>query len=217
MKINKLPTMVIRKSLSSSPKIVEKQFFKKLKFTLYLVLFAIMLAGATYLNIIKDQVFYLQNTPISISNNFKSEIILDQTAAIIVRDGSIPPNVAKKYSLWIYEAAAKYSVDPILLLSIMHTESRFNYKAVSPTGPIGLFQVASSYHKEKTSKAALFDPKVNIMVGAQIVQEYSKMSKNTIEMLLRYNGSLGEAPNYAIKVMKTKLKYDREILDAIAS
>jgi hypothetical protein len=43
------------------------------------------------------------------------------------------------------------------------------------------------------------------------------MSKSTIETLLRYNGSLGQAPNYAIKVLNKKKKYDNEIMKAVVS
>ena len=216
MKTNKLPSTVVWKIFSSITKILESQIFKVTKYITYFGLAAALVLGILYLNVIKEQVFYLQNKP-QTTAIYTSGIILDKTAAIIARDGHLPAAVAKKYSIWIYEAAAKYSLDPILLLSIIYTESRFNYKAVSPTGPIGLFQIASSYHKEKATKAALFDPKINIMVGAQIVREYSNMSSGIIETLLRYNGSLGQGTSYASKVIRTKHKYDAEIMKAVAS
>lgn len=215
MKLNKLPSMVILKPFASIPKITESKTFKIFKYSLY-VLFAIaLLVGVMYLNVIRDQMLYLQNKPVA--EAVQSEgLLLDKTASIIARDGAIPFEVAKKYSIWIYEAAAKYSLDPVLLLSVMYTESGFNYKATSPTGPIGLFQIAASQHKDKTTSAALFDPYNNIMVGAQIIREYTDRSKNTVETLLRYNGSLGQAPEYATKVIKTKTRYDNEILKAVA-
>ena len=195
----------------NKPEVFQK-ITKSIKYSIYGILILSLVAAVMYLNI-----FYTkpdnQYKPIAITNEV---LILNKTASIISRDGNIPLKVAKRYSIWIFEAAAEYSLDPILLLSVIYTESKFNYKAISPTGPIGLFQIASSYHKEKTTKAALFDPKNNIMVGAWILREYADRSKSTIETLLRYNGSLGEAPHYATKVMTTKYKYEREIMKAIS-
>lgn len=193
--------------------IIENSIFKVIKYTVYAALALALVGAVAYLNVIKT------NPPIyppfqSAVNN--EGLIFDKTAAIIARDGKIPLTLAKKYSTWIYEAAAKYSLDPTLLLAVIYNESKFNYKAVSPTGPIGLFQIAASHHKEKTTRAALFDPYNNIMVGAWILREYSDLSKNTTNALLRYNGSLGQTTTYAIKVISTKHKYDNEIMKAIA-
>lgn len=213
MKITKLPNLKIKTQSRYSQKLTQFEIFK---YVIYAVLSLALLSGVIYLNVIHEQTIYLQNKP-NEETTKPDVLILNKTASIISRDGNIPIEVAKTYTIWIYEAAARYSLDPILLLSVMYTESKFNYKAVSPTGPIGLFQVAASYHKEKTTSAALFDPRNNIMVGAQIIREYTDLSRNTVETLLRYNGSLGQAPIYATKVISTKHKYDNEIMKAMAS
>lgn len=147
--------------------------------------------------------------------NGESGIVNDATAAIITREGNVPSDVAKKYATWVFNAGATYSVDPLLILAVMSVESKFNYRAISPTGPIGLLQIAFSWHKEKTTQAGLFDPKNNIYVGAQILKEYSDMSSTEIETLLRYNGSLGHSSVYAVKVLNNKRKYSDEIMSAI--
>jgi hypothetical protein len=215
MKINKLPKMVILKPFASIPKIMESQTFKVIKYTTYVLIAIVLLGSVMYLNVIRDQTLYLQNKPVAEAPQ-DTGTVLEKTTAIIVRDGLVPVAVAKKYAVWIYEAAAKYSVDPVLMLSVMYTESKFNYKATSPTGPIGLFQIAASMHKDKTTATALFDPHNNIDVGAQILSEYRNLSKSTVETLLRYNGTLGEAPDYAYKVLNIKKRYDNEILKAVA-
>lgn len=143
-------------------------------------------------------------------------IVIDTTTNIIVREGKVPVELAKKYAVWIYEASMKHRVDPVTILAIMSNESKFNYKAVSPTGPIGLMQVAASWHKDKVgAPAELFDPKKNIDVGAQIIAEYGSRTNNEAEMLVRYNAQPGYAPVYAMKVLATKRKYDNEITEAI--
>jgi len=148
-------------------------------------------------------------------SDLEQGVVLDAAADIIKRDGKLPLKVAKKYALWIYEAGAKYNVDPLLILSVMAIESGFKYNAISPTGPIGLLQIAASWHRDKTTSVALFDPKHNINVGTQILREYSDKSMTDVETLLRYNGSLGKAPVYAVKVLSKKNKYETEIMDAV--
>lgn len=209
-----MKTMNSQNKTNLFEQIIENSIFKIIKYTFYVALALALVGSVAYLNVIKT---YPPTYPIFQSAINNEALIFDKTAAIIARDGKIPLKVAKKYTIWIYEAAAKYSLDPVLLLAVMYNESKFNYKAVSPTGPIGLFQIASSYHKEKSTKAALFDPYNNIMVGAWILREYTDLSKSKIEALLRYNGSLGQASSYALKVISTKRKYDNEIMKAIAA
>ena len=215
MKSNKLPSLATMKPFASILKITENKFFQFFKYAMYVVIAMSLLFGVMYLNIIRDQTLYLQNKQ-TVETPQDTGTVLEKTTDIIIRDGSVTPAVAKKYAIWIYEAAAKYSIDPVLMLSVMYAESRFNYKATSLTGPIGLFQIAASQHKDKTTATALFDPHNNINVGAQILSEYRNLSKSTVETLLRYNGSLGESPDYAYKVLNIKKRYDTEIMKAVA-
>jgi len=195
-------------------RIKENKFFKLIKYTIYIALSLALVGTITYLNVVKAYPPYPLFGSV-IASEIENDTLLDKTAAIIARDGKLPLTIAKNYSAWIFEAAEKYSLDPMLLLAVIYNESKFNHKAVSPTGPIGLFQIASSYHKEKSTRAALFDPYNNIMVGAWILREYADLSKNKIETLLRFNGSLGRGTSYATKVIKTKRKYENEIMKVL--
>ena len=192
--------------------------FKKIMKSFLLAIVIGLIAVASYVvMIVYTQNVHLQQQTLMMSQNPRSDSVLIQTTAdIISREGNIPKQTATSYAMWIYEAGAVYAVDPILILSVMQVESKFDYKAISPTGPIGLLQVAWSWHKEKTTKAELFDPKTNIIVGTQILREYKNLSKSEIETLLRYNGSLGAAPVYAVKVLGFKKKYETEIMKAVA-
>jgi soluble lytic murein transglycosylase-like protein len=216
MKFIELPKKVVLEPSTSSIKTPENKTFKVFKYSILTVITIALLTAVMYLNVVREQTLFLQNKPIA-SSVETDVLIFSKTAAIIARDGNLPLAVAKKYAVWVYDAAAEHAVDPILLIAVMAIESKFNYKAVSPTGPIGLFQVAASWHKDKTTRAQLFDPRHNIFVGAQILKEYANLSNSTLETLLRYNGSLGQAPNYAIKVLNKKKKYDNEIMKAVVS
>jgi soluble lytic murein transglycosylase-like protein len=75
-----------------------------------------------------------------------------------------------------YLTAGEMKLDPLLILSVMAIESRFNPFAESPVGAQGLMQVMSKVHRDKFEdhggvKAAL-DPVANIRVGSQILKEY---------------------------------------------
>lgn len=220
MNHKKLPDLTVNSSFSY-PKIKERAntLVTFLKYFLVILVTFLFVTGVFYLNL-KLQTESLAEERAKIEQqkafDLKPGIVLDTTAAIIAEEGKLPLGVAKKYAQWVYEAGYKYSIDPILILAVIHTESKFNYKAISRTGPIGLMQIASSFHKDKTTRIALFDPRNNIMVGAQILSEYSARSTNTVSTLLMYNGSLGKAPVYATKVLKKKMYYDNKILEAIS-
>jgi soluble lytic murein transglycosylase-like protein len=222
MKLNKLPSLTISNPLSNSPTINTKNntLILCMKVVCVVVLALSLIFGAFLLNVHLEQSTIIQNK-IQIEKmkgvNAEPGVVIDATASIIKREGNVPFAVAKKYAVWIYEAGARYSVDPLLILSVMAVESKFNYLAISPTGPVGLLQVAYSWHKEKTTHAGLFDPKNNIDVGTQIIKEYSDKSSTEIETLLRYNGSLGQSPVYAVKVLNTKRKYSDEIMVAVVN
>lgn len=220
MKLNKLPTVQIKNPFSVSPTIKVK--INKILLTAKIMAVSLLIAtfaiGAYVVNV-QHQIESIKAEKISLElNNAAVQgegVVIDTTANIIKRDGNLPIELAKKYSVWIYEAAMKYNVDPITILAVMSHESKFNYKAISPTGPLGLMQIASSWHKDKVSSPSdLFDPKKNIYVGAQIISEYSKKSNTEAEMLVKYNAS-SIAPAYAIRVIMIKHKYDAEITSAI--
>lgn len=192
--------------------------YKFFKLFFIIVVIVIGISGVVFLNMKLQSEFTSEQIKIEQQKTLelKHGIVLDTTAKIIADEGKLPISVAKKYAQWIYEAAYKYSIDPILILAVMHTESRFDYKAISKSGPIGLMQIAASFHKDKTTRSALFEPKNNIMVGTQILAEYSARSKNIVSTLLMYNGSLGKEPTYAHKVLKKKESYDAKIMKAIS-
>jgi soluble lytic murein transglycosylase-like protein len=75
-----------------------------------------------------------------------------------------------------YRTAKEIKLDPLLILSVMAIESRFNPIAESPLGAQGLMQVMSKVHRDKFEdhggvKAAL-NPVANIKVGSLILKDY---------------------------------------------
>ncbi len=92
-----------------------------------------------------------------------------------------------------YSAAVETNLDPLLILSVIAVESRFNPIAESPVGAQGLMQVMSKVHSEKFDdhggvKAAL-NPVANIKVGSQILREYVSRGGSVEAGLKSYVGA----------------------------
>jgi hypothetical protein len=106
-----------------------------------------------------------------------------------------------------YATAREMKLDPLLILSVVAIESRFNPFAESPVGAQGLMQVMSKVHRDKFQelggvKAAL-DPVANIRVGSQILKEYVTRSGSVEAGLKMYvgAGALDTDYGYGAKVM----------------
>jgi soluble lytic murein transglycosylase-like protein len=92
-----------------------------------------------------------------------------------------------------YLTAQEMKLDPLLILSVMAIESRFNPFAESPVGAQGLMQVMSKIHKDKFQKLggvqAALNPVANIKVGAQILKEYVRRGGSVEAGLKMYVGA----------------------------
>lgn len=75
-----------------------------------------------------------------------------------------------------YLTAKEIKLDPLLILSVMAIESRFNPFAESPVGAQGLMQVMSKVHRDKFEDLggpqAALNPIANIRVGSLILKDY---------------------------------------------
>lgn len=92
-----------------------------------------------------------------------------------------------------YLTAQEIKLDPLLILSVMAIESRFNPFAESPVGAQGLMQVMSKIHKDKFEdhggvKAAL-NPVANIKVGSLILKDYVRRGGSVEAGLKLYVGA----------------------------
>jgi len=106
-----------------------------------------------------------------------------------------------------YMTAKEIKLDPLLILSVMAIESRFNPFAESPVGAQGLMQVMSKVHQDKFAelggtKAAL-NPVANIKVGSLILKDYVKRGGSVEAGLKLYvgAGALQDDAGYGAKVL----------------
>jgi hypothetical protein len=111
-----------------------------------------------------------------------------------------------------YVVGDELKVDPLLILAIIATESRFNpYAGGQVGGPTGLMQVMMSIHREKftqqgRSETMVFNPVANIRVGAFILAYCIRTRGSVAGGLLCYCGASG--PNadggYTEKVLSER-------------
>src|SRR5512132_3416303 len=89
---------------------------------------------------------------------------------------------AVNYEDIIKREAAKYAIDPFLIMALIRQESAFNPKAVSAANAHGLMQVLpSTAHRlargmkvPRCSAARLHEPEVNILVGMRYFSDLLK-------------------------------------------
>jgi len=133
---------------------------------------------------------------------------IEALATIVAGKYRISQEVTRDLIRMAFREGARIGVDPLLILSVMAVESRFNPIAESDAGALGLMQVIPRYHTDKYDAASgqsVLDPQTNIQVGAKILHEYIARDGSQVAGLQRYNGSSGDPSNaYANKVLGEK-------------
>ncbi len=104
----------------------------------------------------------------------------------------------------VYREAARQSLDPDLVLSVMQIESAFDRYAISRVGAQGLMQVMPFWRLEiGRPQDNLTDVETNIRYGTVILAHYIDVAKgDLVDALARYNGSRG------------RLKYPEKVIGA---
>jgi soluble lytic murein transglycosylase-like protein len=118
-----------------------------------------------------------------------------------------------------YAAAGTFAVDPLLVLAVMAVESRFDPAARSGYGARGLMQVVPRFHGEKLAghggPAALADPRVNVLVGTQILKESLGKGGGVRAGLQRYAGWADEEQRYSRKVLAERHRLQSVVTAAL--
>ncbi len=133
---------------------------------------------------------------------------IDALAGIVARKYRVSEEATREFVRTAYREGARHGVDPLLIVSVMAVESRFNPVAQSDGGAMGLMQVIPRFHAEKfdvANRGSVLDPHTNIQVGVKILKEYIGRGGNELAGLQLYNGAPGDSSfAYATRVLGEK-------------
>lgn len=80
-----------------------------------------------------------------------------------------PKTLVSIYDRWIIAACRKHSIDPALVMAVIHAESKFDSQAVSPKGAVGLMQLSPIVTRE-LGIIDPFNPQINIDGGVRYLK-----------------------------------------------
>src|SRR5215470_14264799 len=100
----------------------------------------------------------------------------------------------------VNEAAARYRLDPCLILSVMNVESGYNRLAVSPKGASGLMQLMPAT-AARFGVIKLFDARENVMAGARYLRWLLDRFGGSLALALAgYNAGEGAVELYGYRI-----------------
>jgi soluble lytic murein transglycosylase len=121
-----------------------------------------------------------------------------QVAAILEREGDkIDSKTREEIAQTVMELSEEYGLDPMLILAVIKVESRFELKARSHRGALGLMQVRPIVVREiaddlgidpRNSRQLAIDHAFNIRVGVHyLVTLLNKFGGDVRKALMAYN------------------------------
>lgn len=125
-------------------------------------------------------------------------------------------SVVRQYVDLAWAEARKHPhVSPELILAVMQKESELRANAESDYGAKGLMQVVPRYHENRLrARESITEPRVNIRVGAEILQEYLGSASGDFRRALRkYSGN---AAGYAESILSEKTRLQTIMLNSIS-
>jgi soluble lytic murein transglycosylase-like protein len=115
------------------------------------------------------------------------------TPPVSVKPLAVSPAAAQKslstptrkalYNRMVAVAARTHGLDVALLHAVISVESRYNHKAVSRAGAVGLMQLMPAIAK-RYGVSDSFDPEQNINGGARYLRDLIKLFKGNVSLAL---------------------------------
>lgn len=146
---------------------------------------------------------------------FRSKLIEQETTSVPMPEPTETPEPKTwvRYDVpldddlqrYIYELCQQYSVRPELVYAIIENESDYQADAISADGyDYGLMQVRAICHTARCVELGawnLFDPKMNVHAGIDILAELLASEENEAWALSKYRGETTGPGNYSRTVL----------------
>ena len=122
--------------------------------------------------------------------------------------------------------AQKYNMDSALIMAVIEIESKFDPKAVSSAGAIGLMQImpktARSVSRElkikKYNKDSLYNPEINIRIGTYYLKKLLREFSNDIDLgLAAYNAGMGNVRKWQKQKKEIPFEETRTFIKKVKS
>jgi soluble lytic murein transglycosylase-like protein len=134
-----------------------------------------------------------------------------------------PADRIQDLSLHIAVKSREYRVSPLLILSLIHVESRFDPGAVSPKGAIGLMQLMPATAQELAvdlgvdwSPENLTDPKTNIDLALNYITRLRANFESDKHLLTAYNIGPNALRRKLQRGDELPLGYYQKVMDTVA-
>ena len=164
---------------------------------------------------------HLQGGIVSVASEevlrIEPEEVYDPVVVSIVPIVPDDRNSMAPYADFIKAAAAKYSLDPKLLESVMAAESNFNPRAISRRNALGLMQLLPETAQRMAVKNP-FDPAQNIEGGARYLRlMLDRFSGNLTLALAAYNAGPDKVTLYGgVPPFRETVDYIRRVMQRLA-
>ncbi len=122
-----------------------------------------------------------------------------KAADLLVRVNMALGEPQSPYGKIIYDVAIRHSINPHLVAALIHVESAFNARAVSPKGAYGLMQLLPETARRfgLNKKKDLFDPKKNLEAGVRYLKWLAdRFGGDTQKILAAYNAGEGAVDRF---------------------
>ena len=124
---------------------------------------------------------------------------LKKAADLLVKVNAALGTPQSPYGKVIYDIAVRHSINPHLVAALIHVESAFNPRAVSPKGAYGLMQLLPETARRfgLTKKKDLFDPKKNLEAGVRYLKWLAdRFGGDAEKILAAYNAGEGAVQRF---------------------
>jgi soluble lytic murein transglycosylase-like protein len=124
---------------------------------------------------------------------------LRKAADLLVQVNTALGEPQSPYGKIIYDVAIRHSINPHLVAALIHVESAFNPRAVSPKGACGLMQLLPETARRfgLTRKKDLYDPKKNLEAGVRYLKWLAnRFGGDTQKILAAYNAGEGAVQRF---------------------
>lgn len=114
----------------------------------------------------------------------------------------IPPHLVERpYANLIHAAAHDVALDPALVHAVIHVESGYNQKAVSPKGAIGLMQLMPDTARRYGVTNPAKSPEANLRAGTLYLKELMQMFEGRLDLVLAaYNAGEKAVQHYGLRI-----------------